>query len=276
MNIKECYRYLVDSISVFEDEPEARSLAYIIMEEIGGISKRELIINPEREMKSIETIKECLLQLRSGTPIQYIIGREEFYGRSFAVSPAVLIPRGETEELVHMALSLGIDGRVLDIGTGSGAIAITLALESSKLSVEGCDISYEALSQASVNRDTLGADVKLFHCDILSDDIESGYSLIISNPPYIRESERALMRSKVYDHEPEGALFVDDSDPLIFYRVIAEKSIGALDSGGWLLFEINEAMGDKMVDMLSAMGYVDITLERDLLGRDRMVRCRKG
>lgn len=275
MRRRECLNYLIEQISHFEQEGEARAIAYLVMEELFGVTKRDLILSGEREIEESERLDSVIAQLASGRPIQYITGRAHFYGRTFGVSPDVLIPRGETEELVREALGCCTSGRVLDIGTGSGAIAITLALESSGLQVEGCDISGGALRVAAENSSRLGAKINLFHCDILQDDIDTGYDMIISNPPYICDSERAAMSGKVYDHEPLTALFVGDDDPLIFYREIALRATKSLSSGGWLLFEINEALGAEMVAMLESMGFKDVSLLKDLSGRDRITRCQR-
>ncbi len=275
MTIKECYNKILSQILAFENEGEARAITLLVLESVEGVGKRELMLEPQRMVVNGEAIDKVVEQLSSGVPVQYIIGKEEFYGREFDVSPSVLIPRGETEELVRHTLQRCLQGKVLDIGTGSGAIAITLALECDALEVEACDISQQALSQAAHNAQKLGARVRLFHCDILSSDIDLGYSAIVSNPPYICDSERELMSPKVYDHEPLGALFVSDDDPLIFYRVIAQKALASLNSKGYLLFEINEAMGKETVAMLENMGYTNVELHKDLHAKDRMVIAQK-
>lgn len=274
MDRRGCFNYLVDRISRFESEGEARSIAYILMEEMAAVARRDLIVDPRCEVGSMERIESALAELERGVPLEHITGHREFYGREFRVSPQVLIPRPETEELVKLALERCSVGRVLDIGTGSGAIAITLALESRGLRVSGYDISEGALAQARENCRLLRVDVEFSRCDILSEEIVGEYDMIVSNPPYIRESERGEMSAKVYDHEPLIALFVDDSDPLLFYRVIAEKALVALSSGGWLLFEINEALGGEMRELLESMGFSDVEIREDLFGKDRIACCR--
>lgn len=276
MTRRECYQRVVDRCSKFENTNESSSIAYLLMESLFGLSRDAIVLSPDQPLEWSEELEDALVRLASGEPVQYTLGMAHFYDREFMVSPNVLIPRPESEELVRMVLDSRVRGRVLDIGTGSGAIAISLALESAAIEVEACDISLDALEVARGNATRLGARVKMFHCDILSADIDSGYSAIVSNPPYVMESERAVMSPKVYDHEPNIALFVPDNDPLLFYRTIAQKGVRSLADGGELFFEINEAMGQQTLDMLLELGYRDVKVVADLSGRERMVRAIKG
>ena len=202
-----------------------------------------------------------------------------FYGRIFAVDKRVLIPRGETEELVDWILADGNTQKktLLDIGVGSGAICVSLAAERKNWQVEGIDISADAICVATLNATTIGVDINLFQCDVLDREKWEGmgrYDVIVSNPPYVLDSERNEMHSNVTLYEPSIALYVPDADPLLYYREIAQMALLHLNAGGALYFEINQAYGVETVDMLRNMGYVDVVLKRDINGRDRMVRAR--
>jgi len=228
-------------------------------------------------------------RLEGGEPIQYVLGRACFCGRSFAVAPGVLIPRPETEELcrliidTHPSESLNI----LDIGTGSGCIAITLALEMPDAEVEAVDISPEALAIAGANAARLGAKVSFHQYDILSEDsppLGRGrgwgapstpkYDIIVSNPPYICERERADMERNVLDYEPHTALFVPDDDPLLFYRTIGQKALTMLVPGGILCFEINPLYCDQLIELLRSQGYCEVETVSDSFGKRRFVTAK--
>lgn len=252
---------------------EAESLVYWLMEHFLEIKRKDILLD-----KIIPTIPPALDQavekLKKGMPIQYIIGSAPFYGREFKVGPSVLIPRNETEELVHLIIKENnFPGlKILDLGSGSGCIPITLALELELASVSGVDISEEAVHLAEFNASELGAWVNFSILDILSEDLPSlEWDILVSNPPYVRRSEKAQMHQNVLDYEPHLALFVSDEDPLLFYRVISQKGNAVLKSGGKLYFEINEAFGAQVVDLLSSIGYEQIRLIKDLNDKDRII-----
>lgn len=216
-----------------------------------------------------------LLRLEGWEPVQYVTGCEEFCGRSFRVTRDTLIPRVETEQLVREILSGQPKGRVLDIGTGSGAIAVTVACEWAEAHVEAWDISAGALAVAVSNAEVHGVcgRVRFVERDVLAympgPEAEK-FDLVVSNPPYVLESERDRMRPNVVDFEPEGALYVPEDDPLLFYRRIAELPL--LKPGGELWFEINERFGAETEELLLSLGYTDVRVIRDIHGRERMVR----
>lgn len=226
-----------------------------------------------------EALKQDFERLKTGEPIQYILGHGPFYGREFKVSPATLIPRNETEELVHLIIKENPQAnlRILDIGTGTGCIPITLALEMKNPEVFAVDISEDALEIAKENAKALQAKVKFLPCDILAEIPPlSDLDLIVSNPPYIPFSEKEQMHRNVLDFEPHLALFVSTDDPLVFYKKIAEKGKHLLKPHGKLYFEINERFGNEVVRVLSALDFKEIRIIKDLNGKDRIVSGQKS
>jgi release factor glutamine methyltransferase len=212
-------------------------------------------------------------RLKRGEPIQYILGTGPFYGREFFVSPATLIPRNETEELVHLIIKENRNAglKILDIGTGTGCIPISLALEMNNPEVYGVDISEEALQIAQKNAVALGAKVTFSKCDILTKTPEvTELDILVSNPPYIPEQEKSEMHKNVLDFEPELALFVSNDDPLIFYREIAEKGKQLLKPYGKLYFEINEKYGTVVASLIQDLGYSEVRVLKDLNDKERM------
>lgn len=258
---------------------EAENIAWLVMEELFGFRRMDAIMQNTvvAEEADIQKLHEVVALLVKGCPVQYALGLAWFYGRKFEVNSAVLIPRPETEELVQLVLKdiKGKDDlRMLDIGTGSGCIAISLALESPSCTVFACDISDPALAMAQKNAENLQAGVQFFQCDILaeSNSIE-GLDVIVSNPPYVLNAEKVKMHKNVLDYEPFHALFVPDDDPLMFYRAIAKYGQKTLGEKGLLYFEINEAKGRDMLKLLQEMGYADCNILPDLHGKDRFVRA---
>lgn len=213
-------------------------------------------------------------RIKTGEPIQYVLGKGPFYGRDFYVNSFTLIPRNETEELVHLMIKENPEPglKVLDIGTGTGCIPVSLALDMNNPEVYAVDISEEALKIAAKNAEALGAKVSFSKCDILNQSPEvPQLDLLVSNPPYVLLKEKELMHKNVLDFEPELALFVSDNDPLLFYRAIASKGLELLSEKGKLYFEINEQYGKEVVQLLESLGYTAVRLIKDLNGRDRMV-----
>lgn len=235
---------------------------------------KDIALSPKKEQE----LEDILQRLSRFEPLQYIEGRTLFLGREFWVAPGVLIPRPETEELVELMLKeIPADARILDVGTGSGCIAISLAKELPDALVTAWDVSPEALSVARVNARKLQADVRFVECDVLACQVDEVglYDVIVSNPPYVTEAEKADMEPNVLQWEPSLALFVPDDDPLRFYRCIAVLGRDMLADGGRLYFEINRAYGREMVEMLRTMGYVGVRVEKDLSQNDRFVIAEK-
>ncbi len=224
-----------------------------------------------------DQIENFIQQVNSHKPIQYILGECEFYGRTFAVSDHVLIPRPETEELVreviHYCKQQKRRLRIIDIGTGSGCIPITLALESKDTEVYATDVSEDALTVAKLNAQSLQAPVKFFLHDILKDDLLiDNIDVVVSNPPYITYREKDSMKENVLQFEPHLALFVPDDDPLLFYKAIVTKSKKVLNDGGLLAVEINERFGDHVATLFSDMEFTSVERIKDIFGKERIVK----
>lgn len=235
---------------------------------------KDIALSPKKEQE----LEDILQRLSRFEPLQYIEGRTLFFGRELLVAPGVLIPRPETEELVELMLKeIPADARILDVGTGSGCIAISLAKALPDALVTAWDVSPEALSVARANARKLQADVRFVECDVLACQVDEVglYDVIVSNPPYVTEAEKADMEPNVLQWEPSLALFVPDDDPLRFYRRIAVLGRDMLADGGRLYFEINRAYGREMVEMLRTMGYVGVRVEKDLSQNDRFVIAEK-
>lgn len=235
---------------------------------------KDIVLSSKKEQE----LEDILQRLSRFEPLQYIEGRTLFLGREFWVAPGVLIPRPETEELVELMLKeIPADARILDVGTGSGCIAISLAKALPDALVTAWDVSPEALSVARANARKLQADVRFVECDVLACQVDEVglYDVIVSNPPYVTEAEKADMEPNVLQWEPSLALFVPDDDPLRFYRRIAVLGRDMLADGGRLYFEINRAYGREMVEMLRTMGYVRVRVKKDLSQNDRFVIAEK-
>lgn len=235
---------------------------------------KDIALSPKKEQE----LEDILQRLSRFEPLQYIEGRTLFLGRELLVAPGVLIPRPETEELVELMLKeIPADARILDVGTGSGCIAISLAKELPDALVTAWDVSSEALSVARANARKLQSNVRFVECDVLACQVDEVglYDVIVSNPPYVTEAEKADMEPNVLQWEPSLALFVPDDDPLRFYRRIAVLGRDMLVDGGRLYFEINRAYGREMVEMLRTMGYVGVRVEKDLSQNDRFVIAEK-
>ena len=259
---------------------EARQITKMLLMHHLSLSSTGLVMEANRpvDAPTILSINQQVERLLSHEPIQYILGTAHFYGLDFAVNPSVLIPRPETEELVDWIVKENSLAKpaILDIGTGSGCIAITLKHQMPHADVVGWDISAEALAVATQNAQTIGVRVEFRQNDILSKESAepNRFDIIASNPPYVRELEKQQMNNNVLDHEPHLALFVSDNDPLLFYRTIAQKAKVMLKPGGMLYFEINEYMAEQMLEMLSGLNY-EAVLKQDLQGKDRMIRARQ-
>ena len=281
--MKQQINYIISELRGFFPEEELRELAYWIIEETTGMTRTQ-ILTAGKGTKNIPNIEIILQKLRANEPIQYVFGHTEWMGLDLRVTPATLIPRPETAELVAWVLQMADRDkslRVVDIGTGSGCIALALKKAAPRWQVTGVDISQEALEVAKENALRNHVAVNWLQLDILSgiaDNLLPISDVIISNPPYICDSERKDMAARVLDYEPHSALFVPDSDPLLFYRRIATLVNLSATRGGdpqtqpiYLFFEINEAYGDAVCDMLRGMGYMDVQLKNDIYGKPRMV-----
>lgn len=250
-----------------------------------GYSRFDISLQKERELDKAACafFNNALLRLQNFEPIQYIIGSTEFYGLPFNVTPHTLIPRPETEELVSWIIAdLTLESQeclvpklnILDIGTGSGCIAISLAKHLEKARILAVDISAEALRVAKLNAQKNGVVVDFKKVDVLKLNLfDEVFDSIVSNPPYVRELEKEKMQSNVLLHEPEGALFVTNKDPLLFYRTIAKLAHTSLKKGGFLYFEINEYLEKEMRMLLTSLDYKAIETKKDIHGKDRMMRC---
>ncbi len=270
-----------DALKGHYPDLEALALAKMLLVEVFGFSTLELYGGKDKEFseKHRSVLTEMIRRLQKNEPIQYIIGIESFFGLTFEVNPKVLIPRPETQELVSWIIEdyqSDESIRILDIGTGSGCIPISLAKQLSKAEVESWDISEGALEVASRNCERNGVKVLLRQKDVLKAAPEGNpYDVIVSNPPYITNKEKTDMEVNVLDWEPSLALFVPDEDPLLFYRKIAQLGCDMLKEGGSLYFEINRAYGEETVLMLKELGYAQIELKKDSWGNDRMIKAKR-
>lgn len=267
-------------------EREARSIAFLAVERLCGLSRADIALTPAAMVEITPGLEAAIADIGRGVPVQYVTGRADFFGLSLAVGPDVLIPRPETEELVAWVIESSENGflphgaRILDIGTGSGAIAVALALNLPAAQIAATDISEGALRMAAANAEANRAEVALVWADILSEDAAERFGgrrfdAIVSNPPYIPESDRPSMHVNVTGHEPAEALFVPDGDPLVFYKAIARHGRVLLAESGSLFFEIYEHLADQTARMLRELGYGDVECRRDINGRERMIRCRR-
>lgn len=259
------------------DEVEARQIAQMIVMARGGVTYNQLLVEPEAEVV-IEDIETIEAELRAWRPVQYIVGQAEFMDMALEVNGAVLIPRPETEELVYWIVSeYPQNARILDVGTGSGCIAISLARSIAGAEVSALDISVSALDVARRNGERYAPQVEFVEGDALSDfdKLFAGeFDAVVSNPPYIPASDVERMRPNVVDYEPHSALFVSDDDPLIFYRSIARVARRMLKPSGALYFEIYEALAEQMEEMLRREGYSQIVVREDFRGKLRMICAR--
>ena len=271
---REIYNLLYSVASEHYEAGEARQIAEMILLAKGNISRNEYIIEPNKEI-TIDNLDDIILELRSWRPVQYIIGYADFRDMELSVKEGALIPRPETEELVEwIASETRIGAHILDIGTGTGAIAIALNREVDNSQVWAMDISLDALAIARENGRRYAPNVRFVEGDALADFdtlFECTFDVVVSNPPYIPQSDIEQMRKNVLDFEPSTALFVPDNDPLLFYRSIARTAKKILNRGGKLYFEIYELLSAEMIDMLRHEGYSDIQLREDFRAKPRMI-----
>ncbi|MEO9477002.1 MAG: peptide chain release factor N(5)-glutamine methyltransferase [Cyclobacteriaceae bacterium] len=270
------YKETVQELSSIYDQREAEIMCNLLFEDLLGISKTDRVLRPDftLEAEKVGKINSALRRLLLHEPVQHVIGHTHFYGRNFKVNHHTLVPRPETEELVDLIIKENQKShvKILDIGTGTGCIPVSLALEMKESDVYAIDISAEALALAKENAQLNQANISFSKTDILTEELkENELDIIVSNPPYIPHLEKSQMDKNVLEYDPEIALFVPDEDPLLFYRVIGEKALKTLKTGGKLYFEIHEKYGKATTELLENQGYTEVTVFQDLQGKDRMV-----
>ena len=269
-------------------EGEAKAVTLLLMEKACGMTAIEALTNDPKGEKHRPKLMQYAQRIAAGEPVQYVLGEADFCGMSIKVRPGVLIPRKETEELVnwiveslHSNCQLStVNCQLLDIGTGSGCIAVALAKKLERAEVEAWDVSEEALLVAKENAERNGVEIRVKKVDVLLMDngqrtTDNYYDVMVSNPPYICEEESKEMEQNVLEHEPRIALFVPDHDPLLFYRRIGELGLQKLRGGGALFFEINRRFGSEVVQLLQGMNYQKVDIRQDIFGNDRMVKAIK-
>jgi len=288
MKIKEYRAHFIQELTPLYDAGEAESFFYLILEEKQQMKRIDLALHPDLVFSAAEIVvwNAILAPLKQEIPIQYLLGKTSFYGLDFSVNEHVLIPRPETEELVDWMLSdhrktqQSNNLKMLDIGTGSGCIAISLAKNLPNATVFAIDVSEKALATAKKNAANNAVSVNFIHQNILDvvtlsavEGINEQFDVIVSNPPYVRNLEKEEIKKNVLDNEPHLALFVEDDDALIFYKKIAELAQENLTENGLLYFEINQYLGAAMIDLLEQMHFKNIELRKDIYGNDRMIKC---
>ena len=283
------YNELWHQLAPLYGDGEAKAIAQMVYEVRYGLTLSDIYLGKDTQLSADDQaeLKEIAKRLADNEPVQYVLGVADFYGRQYHVEPGILIPRPETEHLCRLITEHVANGSpiratrsILDIGTGSGCIAITLALDIPNSHVTAWDISPTALRVAKDNAQRLGAKINVQEVDVLSSPspwrgMGGGFSLIVSNPPYICDSEADQMEANVLDYEPEIALFVPDDDPLKFYRVIAGLGQRLLNEGGWLYFEINPLYVNELCELLRTMSYHDINIHEDQFGKQRFIRAQR-
>jgi release factor glutamine methyltransferase len=274
-------KYLNDLNDIYPRE-EINSFFYMLCQSYLNKNRLDIALEPAFELTahSEAAFLKALKALKKEYPIQYIIGKTEFMELPFEVNDQVLIPRPETEELISWIIASHLEDEppsVLDIGTGSGCIAIVLAKQLSKSKIDAIDVSEQALEVAKRNAARNNIDINFIKTDILDGkELTNIYDIIVSNPPYVRESEKQQMHTNVLKYEPDLALFVSDNDPLLYYRHIAKLALNGLRPKGSLYFEINQYLGKDLQDLLETLGFEKIELKKDIYGADRMIRAVKN
>ena len=284
--VRDCRKYYASELEKIYGSDEANALIMILLEHYFGIDRVKIAIDPELRLSESELLKLhfAVKELLKNKPVQYILGETEFCGMRFFVDENVLIPRPETEELVNQLVSCSVNQlhspsfRILDIGTGSGCIAISLAKLLKNSIVTAIDISEKALKVAKKNALANGVNVNFIKDDILNPKntelLDNQFDIIVSNPPYVCESEKTEMRANVLDYEPSSALFVSDNDPLVFYRKILEFAKKALKPSGEIWFEINEKLGNEMRNLCHEKGFKNVEIIKDFREKDRILRAK--
>lgn len=268
-------QYASEELKDTYDLREIRSICQLIFTEVFHYTNIDIHIKKSEDLEEsfVKKFFEIIRQLKTNKPIQYILGETEFAGLKIGLTPSTLIPRPETEELVHwIKETVSPSARILDIGTGSGCIALALKHFLPQASVSGLDISSAAIEQATKNAADNQIQAHFVQADIFQFRTRENYDVIVSNPPYIRDQEKKQMQKCVLDYEPSQALFVPDHDPLIYYRTIAGFSKQHLLPDGKLFFEINEVLGEEMIELMKSFNYNHIVLKKDFYGKDRFIK----
>ena len=291
MLLKQYKTHFFDSLRNIQEEQEIESFFFILTEYLHNLKRVDLALNPNFELTEAEVEKWnfILAELQQEKPIQYITGEAWFFGLRFEVNENTLIPRPETEELVDWILSSSITQHptplaILDIGTGSGCIPISLKANLPQANVSAIDVSEKALEVAKRNATSNKVEINFFQTNILEvEDLSqlptsnfqppTSIDIIVSNPPYVRNLEKEEIKKNVLDYEPHLALFVEDTDALLFYRKIAQLALKNLSPHGLLFFEINQYLGKETVELLENLGFKNIELKKDIYGNDRMIKC---
>lgn len=279
-NSKAIFHDFVRQITLTDDAEEISAITYLVFEKLFDITRTDILREKELLLSDAQKtfLKDVIRRINDHEPVQYILGEALFFGRNFLVNPSVLIPRPETEELIREILayvkahSKKATVKILDIGTGSGCIPVTLSLEIPRCEVYATDISQDAIHVAKLNSKIHRANVSFVLNDILKEDIPfPSLDVVVSNPPYITFSEKGEIKSNVVDHEPHLALFVPENDALIFYKVLAVKGFNALKNQGLLCVEINERFGREVSEIFSKAGFREVKILKDISGKDRVV-----
>lgn len=286
MLLKNYKTTFLQELSSLYEEQEIESFFYIILEKLHGLKRIDLALNPQMVMDGahLKQWKNIVSELKKQRPVQYILGETTFYGLSFLVNENTLIPRPETEELVELIIKSfessvsGSGSKILDIGTGSGCIAISLAKHLPTSEVFAIDVSEKALAIAKKNAELNKVAIDFISTNILDVvtlsavvGLDKQFDIIVSNPPYVRNLEKAEIKPNVLEYEPHLALFVEDTDALLFYRKIAELAIINLNPNGKLYFEINQYLGNETVELVESFGFKNVELIKDIYGNDRMI-----
>ena len=283
MKIKQYRTYFIQELSPFYDAYEAESFFYLILEDRHKLRQIDLALNHELNFSEIHiaTWSVFLDQLKKEVPVQYLLGKTNFYSLDFEVNENVLIPRPETEELVEWIINENANTdkskrlKILDIGTGSGCIAVSLAKNLPNAEVYAIDVSKKALETAKRNAVNNNVEVTFMFQDILElEALKCNFDIIVSNPPYVRNLEKEEIKKNVLEYEPHLALFVDDHDALVFYKKIASLAQKNLLENGQLFFEINQYLGEEMTDLLEKMNFRNVELRKDIYDNDRMISCK--
>ncbi len=283
MLLKQYKVHFFDALKNIQDEQEIESFFFILTEYLHNLKRVDVALNPNFELsdEEVEKWNTILVELQQEKPIQYITGEAWFYGLRFEVNENTLIPRPETEELVEFILKETSNFQlpasslnILDIGTGTGCIPISLKANLPQANFSAIDVSEQALEVAKRNATANKVEINFILTNILEvEDLNQHFDIIVSNPPYVRNLEKQEIKKNVLDYEPHLALFVEDTDALLFYRKIAQLALENLSPNGLLFFEINQYLGKETVELLENLGFKNIELKKDIYGNNRMIRC---
>jgi len=285
MLLKQYKVHFFDALKNIQDEQEIESFFFILTEYLHNLKRVDVALNPNFELsdEEVEKWNTILVELQQEKPIQYITGEAWFYGLRFEVNENTLIPRPETEELVEFILKETSNFQlpasslnILDIGTGTGCIPISLKANLPQANFSAIDVSEQALEVAKRNATANKVEINFILTNILEvEDLNQHFDIIVSNPPYVRNLEKQEIKKNVLDYEPHLALFVEDTDALLFYRKIAQLALKNLSPNGLLFFEINQYLGKETVELLENLGFKNIELKKDIYDNDRMIKCKK-